>query len=80
VKEEIESWYLAGISSASLIKYKINSLGDTEQITKEEFQKLIPKKFESVSDFMIEILKDFSVNNAKMSNKSFAYLIRKHIL
>ena len=84
VKKEIESWYIAGLSDTNLKKLKIKltakgKKGDiTGNMTKEKFNKLMPKRFDSRIDFMLEILNQFSLNTAKKRNKSFSYFISKH--
>lgn len=78
VIKEIESWYLAGIDDIKAKKLKIRNLNSTNDITKEKFNSLIPKRFNSRIDFMLEILKDFSIETAKQKNKSFKYFINKY--
>lgn len=80
VKEEIESWYLAGISAKNLGFFKIKPFANTEAVTKEDFERLIPKNFTSKIDFMIEILKGYSIEEARQKNYSFAYLVKKFAL
>ena len=77
VREEIESWYYAGIVENDLQKMKMKSTSSTENLTKEDFEKLIPTSFTSKTDFMIEILKIFSTQTASEQNPSFHYLLRK---
>lgn len=77
VKEEIESWYLSGVSPGKASKYKIKLVDSTENLTKEKFQSLIPKSFKSKNDFMIEILKDYSVEQAVNLNSSLKYFLDK---
>lgn len=79
VREEIESWYLAGITSINLAKFKVKPFSDTQLITKEEFEKMIPKNFISPNDFMVEVLKEYSLEDAKKNNKSLRYFTNKHI-
>jgi hypothetical protein len=50
----------------------------TEDISKKQFNNLIPKGFDSRIDFMLEILKYFSIKIAKQKNKSFRYFLQKH--
>ena len=78
VVSEIESWYLAGLSDVGSKKIKIRTFRVTDTITKEQFNNLIPKKYVSRVDFMLEILKIFSIKIAKQKNKSFRYYIEKH--
>lgn len=77
VIKEIESWYLAGLDSKSAKKLGVGVFKDTNTITKEEFNDSIPKKFSSRVDFLIEILKVFSIDVAKQKNNSFRYFIEK---
>jgi len=78
VIKEIESWYLAGLGDAEAEKFKIRTFSETDTITKEQFNRLIPRKFDSQIDFMLEILKIFSIEIAKQKNKSFRYFIEKY--
>lgn len=78
VIKEIESWYLTGLDSANSQKFKIPTYSDTDKITKQQFNGLIPGKFHSRIDFMLEILKIFSVQIAKQKNRSFRYCIEKY--
>ena len=76
VMKEIESWYLAGLDEVSSKKCRILPCNTTDNITKEQFNNLIPKNFESSRiDFMQEILKYFKVEVAKQKNESFRYFL-----
>ncbi len=77
VRREIESWYMAGIGDEACQELGLASLPHTDNITKEQFEKLIPQRFVSVVDFMSEILKKFSMETAKRKNKSFRYFMAK---
>lgn len=78
VIREIEGWYLAGLDENSAKKLGIKKIPDsTDDVTKEEFNSLIPKKFDSRVDFIIEILKNFSLEIAKQKNKSLNYCVEK---
>lgn len=79
VIKEIESWYLAGLGNAQAEKFKISAFTETDDITKEQFKNLIPKTFNSRIDFLLEILKSFSIEAAKQKNKSFKYLVEKYV-
>ena len=76
VGKEIESWYLAGLDDDKCKGLKIRSFSETDNITKEEFVRLIPSKF-AVIDFKVEILKFFDMETAKRKNKSFRYFVEK---
>jgi len=69
-QHEIESWYIAGLNNSNSIKYKVKNISCTDTFSKEEFDKLIPKGFTSIS-FKVEILKLFDVDLAKSRNTSF---------
>ncbi|MEQ8224438.1 MAG: hypothetical protein ABRQ37_19120, partial [Candidatus Eremiobacterota bacterium] len=65
VIKEIESWYLAGLSNEDLKKLTRITMEHTDDITKEQFDRLMSKKFTSRIDFMMELLKYFSIDTAK---------------
>jgi hypothetical protein len=77
VKKEIESWYLAGLSSEGSQNLGLWPPANTEYIDKGQFENLTPNSFESKTDFMIEILKYFSANEGVTKNKSFEYFLNK---
>jgi hypothetical protein len=77
VIKEIESWYIAGLRDIESKKFGIQTFSTTDSLTKENFSNLIPKRYDSRLDFMIEILKNFSAETAKQKNKSFRYCIEK---
>ena len=79
VKKEIESWYLAGVGDVESEKLKIRNFRNTDSISKECFDNLIPKGFDSKIDFMLEILKCFSIKIARQKNKSFRYFTNNYI-
>jgi hypothetical protein len=78
VIKEIESWYLAGLSDTKCRKFQMQTFSVTDDITKEQFNSVIPQTFDSRIDFMLEILKIFSIEIAKQKNKSFRYFIEKY--
>lgn len=79
VKEEIESWYIAGINNNCPDDIKnIQIPSDTENFTKEEFDDITPSRFNgSCIDFRIEIGKNFDLNLARTRNKSLDRFLRK---
>ena len=78
VIKEIESWYLAGLDEEAARELGIKKMPEcTDDVTKEQFDNLIPKKFDSRIDFMREILKHFSIEVAKVRNGSLSYFIEK---
>ena len=75
---EIESWYLAGARPALLKRIGAEGYGDTDYITKEQFNQLIPRPMSRIV-FMQEILKHFDLEGAKEKNASFRYFMRRWI-
>jgi hypothetical protein len=76
VVREIESWYIAGLDDETCQELGIASLSCTDQVTKEQFRTLVPKRFDgSVADFMIEMLRPYRTQEARARNRSFGYLM-----
>ncbi len=73
VIKEIESWYYAGLPETALATLGVPALSTTNGLTKEGFNELMPRKFDSRIDFMFEILKYFSLETAEQKNRSFKY-------
>ena len=80
VIKEIESWYYAGLSGESAKSLSVPDLSFTDELTKEEFNSLIPLKYDSRIDFMFEILKYFSIDTAEKKNHSFKFFITRYHL
>ncbi|MFW6173008.1 MAG: hypothetical protein ACOC1X_02130 [Promethearchaeota archaeon] len=79
VVKKIECWYLAGLTKTNAKKLKIKlPTYSTDNITKDQFNSLVSKKFDYRIDAMAEILKYYSVKQAKKRNKSFKYLMKKY--
>ena len=78
VIREIESWYLAVLDDKSSKRLGIRYSNTTDNVTKEQFNDLIPRKFDSRIDFMQEILKCFNIETGKHRNTSFRYFLDKH--
>ena len=77
VENEIEAWYLAGLQRESCERLGIPHLSSTDGVTKEQFNGLIPTRFRSRTDFMLEVLKLFSIPTAVSKNRSFRYFSQK---
>lgn len=71
---EIESWYLAGLDEESAKSIKVKYIYCTEKITKEQFNSLIPSKYDRIN-FMIEILKKYNMKEALCRNSSLKFLV-----
>lgn len=80
VIKEIESWYYAGLSRESGLNLGVPDLPSTDELTKEDFNRLIPRKYDSRIDFMFEILKYFSLDSARMKNHSFRFFVDRYHL
>jgi hypothetical protein len=80
VIKEIESWYYAGMSRESELNLGVPDLSLTDELTKEDFNRLIPRKYDSRIDFMFEILKYFSIESARMKNHSFRFFVDRYHL
>lgn len=78
VIREIESWYYAGISGSLAQELGITETGNTDDLTKEDFNARIPRKFDSRIDFMFEILKSFSLEAATKKNASFRFFTERY--
>jgi hypothetical protein len=80
VIQEIESWYMAGITDSYSRELGIRPLGSTNKLVKEEFNLLYHRRFKSRIDFMLEILKSYSIPTAIKKNESFKYFAEKCLL
>ena len=80
VIKEIESWYYAGLSPESVQNLDVPNLPFTDGLTKEDFNHLIPRKYDSRIDFMFEILKYFSIDTARKKNHSFGFFVERYHL
>lgn len=80
VVKEIESWYLAGVGKKRSEKLELPWLPNTDFITKEFFNDIIPNSLGSRHNFMNELLKKFDIFVAMQKNNSFAYFMRKNNL
>ena len=79
VIKEIESWYLAGIPPEVALELGVPYMSSTDNITKEDFNALIPQHFDSRIDFMFEILKTFSIDVAVNRNDSFGFFVNRYL-
>ncbi|MGA2917349.1 hypothetical protein [Methanoregula sp.] len=80
VIKEIESWYYAGISGNLARELGVSDTSSTDDLTKEDFNRLIPRRFDSRIDFMFEILKSFSMETAARKNHSFDFFTSRYNL
>ena len=71
--QEIESWYLAGLDEKAQKRYSLRPYRGTNHITKEIFNRMIPRFYTSRIAFMAEILDHFESEVAQEKNRSFRY-------
>ena len=77
VIKEIESWYLAGLDEKASKKLGIRKkIETTDNVIKEHFNQLIPKKMPRI-EFMQKILENYDVEVAEGKNRSFGYFLNK---
>ena len=81
VVTEIEGWYLGGLDSISSKKYGLKSFQNTDSITKNAFEMMIPKKYKrSKTAFRKIISNDFSIEVAKTKNSSFKQFYNEYLM
>jgi hypothetical protein len=73
--KEIESWYLAGLDEKTQKRLGIGPYRTTDHITKEIFNKMIPRSYNSRISFMIEVLSFYSTLEAQGRNRSISYFL-----
>ena len=78
VIREIEGWYMAGLDDAASGELGVSVLKNTDSLTKEGFNSLMPERFGSRIDFMVEILKRFATETARRKNGSFRYFAKRY--
>lgn len=79
VIKEIESWYFAGLDYQGCKRLKAPITDSTNSLTKEMFNKSRPNRFDSRLDYMLEILKFFSIDVAREKNESLNYFVEKYV-
>jgi len=76
VKEEIESWYLAGIDTSLTQFNKWDIPQSTDDITKEDFDGMLEENLiDSKIDFIKELSKNYNFDLAVKRNNSFKYFL-----
>jgi len=73
VSKEIESWYLAGLTADGETALKVKCPASTDDLAKEDLDRLRPSRFDSDLDFLLELLKSFDPPMACKRNRSFEY-------
>ena len=77
VAPEIEAWYAAGVPARHQKRLGLERTGRTVELTKEQFEQLIPKRYTSAADWKVDVLKVFAIREARKRNGSFAYAAGK---
>lgn len=78
VKNEIESWFLAGVDNKQKIFRNINVPKDTEKTSKNYLEQFLKKtQFNSRVDFFIEVSEHYNYGLAMQRNESFRYFLEK---
>ena len=79
VCKEIEGWYLAGLSDESCDHIGISaSFVNTDQVTKELFDNVMPISFKTRIAYLETILQMFDYETARSKNSSFRYFAQKN--
>lgn len=78
VVREIESWYMAGLTDGDSKALGLPVLRNTDDLTKEAFQNMIPSN-ESELYIRLQILEKFKYQEAKRRNASFKYFAKKYL-
>jgi hypothetical protein len=80
IVKEIESWYLAGLDDHASAVIGVRRLQHTDFLTKEHFNRWMPRQYSSRIAFMVECLQHFSIPVAMEKNRSFQYFMRHYHL
>jgi hypothetical protein len=75
---EIESWYLAGLTDEATKQFDMPLLDDTDNVSKEDFNRIYHRRFKSRIHCMHELLKAYSISSARLKNQSFKYFADKY--
>lgn len=77
VKEEIESWFLAGLDPSLEVFKNIDVPSNTDSITKEEFNELLEKNSLDKNNFLLRVCDEYDFNLAIQRNSSLNYFFKK---
>lgn len=77
VIREIESWYLAGADDGFLARSGVVPPPSTDDLTKEEFNALIPRPYVSRVGFMLDLLEGYSLERGSERNRSLAFFLAR---
>lgn len=74
---EIESWYLAGADDGFLAGSGVLPLSSTDEVTKEAFNALVPRRYVSRVGFMLDLLDGYSVERGTERNRSLGFFLSR---
>jgi hypothetical protein len=74
---EIESWYLAGADDRFLTGSGLLPPSSTDEVTKEAFNALVPRRYVSRVGFMLDLLDGYSLERGAERNRSLAFFLRR---
>lgn len=75
---EIESWYVAGADDGFLIGCGVTPFGATDRLTKEEFNQLIPRRYISRVEFLLDLLEQYSLDRGAQRNQSLGFFLNRY--
>jgi len=79
VVEEIEGWYLAGLTALGRASLEIPEIANTDNVNKEAFDLHRAEEFDSRVDWMIEMLRFYSLEEGTARNSSLRYFTEKFL-
>lgn len=79
-QEMIESWYMAGIGEDLAQKHRIKVDASTTAVTKDSFERALPKGIANPLEYKQLILAQYDLNLARQRNPSLDRLFTKHFL
>jgi len=77
VEKEIESWYLAGINEDYRRNHSVDLYRNTDSLTKEQFNRLIPLRLSRI-EFMFDLIEKYDLDQAIKRNASLSYFYKKY--
>ncbi len=78
VKYEIESWYLAGVTTSWLKEVGASLIDSKNYATKEQFERVCPPGM-TPTEFMISLLDQFDLQLGCRNNESLRYFVRRFL-
>jgi hypothetical protein len=79
VIEEIEAWYLAGLTAQGREQLDIEAFDNTDDVNKERFDRHRGETYKSRVEWMIEMLRSYSLEEGVLRNSSLRYFATKFL-